>query len=273
MNISLLTLVKNRKPAIINMLAGLCKGNRFPSEVVIIHMNEQIYGLSGYPFPVREYVLSSVEALPLAHARNCAAQKALSDQLVFLDADCIPAEDFLEVYQEALYQKNCLYSGRVSYLPHWVMDKPDLLQLMALSGTADPVRASVDQYPYHLFWSLNFGCSKSVYAQIGGFDETFCGYGAEDTDFSFSARQKGVDLVTIDAMAYHQYHQSYDPPINHLEAIVKNAAIFNEKWGVWPMEGWLEKFCAMGYTAWQGGQLQILRLPGKDEISAVLKRS
>ena len=271
MKISLLTLVYKRRPAILNMLRGLSEGSRLPDEVVIIHMNEPIYGLAEYPFPVKEYTLSSVDTLPLAHARNFAAQKASFDNMVFLDADCIPAADFLEEYESAFHTTDSLFSGRVAYLPKAVMQKPDLLQVMAQYGIPDPVRGGVDQYPYQLFWSLNFGCSKTTYTKIGGFDEDFSGYGAEDTDFGFAANKQQVDLITINAMAYHQYHPSYDPPLNHLEAIVKNAVKFNAKWQTWPMEGWLNKFCAMGYTRFEDGQLQILRLPGADEIAAVLK--
>jgi len=124
-----------------------------------------------------------------------------------------------------------------------------------------------------LFWSLNFGCSKATYSKIGGFDEDFSGYGAEDTDFAFSANKNGVDFKTIDALAYHQYHPSYDPPVNHIESIVENATRFKAKWGLWPMEGWLRKFCEMGYTSFISGQINLLKLPTTDEISAVLKQS
>jgi hypothetical protein len=36
--------------------------------------------------------------------------------------------------------------------------------------------------------------------------------------------------------------------VHHLEAIVRNAAIFHRRWGWWPMTGWLEQFRAAGLT-------------------------
>lgn len=273
MNISLLTIVKNRKSAILNMISGLCNGTSLPAELVIVHMNEDKYGLSGLPFPVKEYTLSSIDLLPLAHARNFAVRKASFDTMIFLDADCIPSVNFIEAYDKILNEENILISGRVKYLTQAVMKAPDLLQVMSKVSIPDPVRGELDQYPYQLFWSLNFGCSKATYSKIGGFDEGFSGYGAEDTDFAFSANKNGVDFITIDAFAYHQYHPSYDPPINHIEPIVKNATRFKAKWGLWPMEGWLKKFCEMGYTRFINGQINLLKLPTPDEISAVLKHS
>jgi len=273
MNTSLLTIVKNRKPAILNMINGLCNGTSLPYELVIVHMNEEIYGLSGLPFPVKEYTLTSIETLPLAHARNFAVQKASFEKMIFLDADCIPSTSFIEAYNRSLDDENLLISGRVRYLTKTVMNAPDLLEIMSQVSIPDPVRAALDQYSYQLFWSLNFGCSKATYSKIGGFDEGFSGYGAEDTDFAFSANKNEVDFITIDALAYHQYHPSYDPPVNHIEPIVKNAMRFKAKWGLWPMEGWLNKFCEMGLTRFVDGQIHILRLPNADEISAVLKQS
>jgi hypothetical protein len=48
------------------------------------------------------------------------------------------------------------------------------------------------------------------------------------------------------ADAFHQYHPVSDPPIEHLDDIVRNAAIFHQRWGWWPMQGWLREFEARG---------------------------
>ena len=44
------------------------------------------------------------------------------------------------------------------------------------------------------------------------------------------------------AWAYHQHHPSPDPPVQHLDDIIRNAAIFHRRWGWWPMTGWLREF-------------------------------
>ena len=36
------------------------------------------------------------------------------------------------------------------------------------------------------------------------------------------------------------------PPWQHLDDILRNGAAFSERWGEWPMGGWLEAFAAAG---------------------------
>jgi N-acetylglucosaminyl-diphospho-decaprenol L-rhamnosyltransferase len=44
------------------------------------------------------------------------------------------------------------------------------------------------------------------------------------------------------ATAFHQYHPVEDPPLGHLDDILRNAAVFRQRWGWWPMQGWLAAF-------------------------------
>jgi GT2 family glycosyltransferase len=86
-----------------------------------------------------------------------------------------------------------------------------------------------------------------VWREVGGFDEAFEGYGGEDTDFAFSLRARGIPLVWVGgADAYHQYHETSSPPWQHLDDILRNGALFAEKWGEWPMGGWLAAFAEAG---------------------------
>jgi hypothetical protein len=48
------------------------------------------------------------------------------------------------------------------------------------------------------------------------------------------------------ARAYHQWHPVSDPPVEHVEDIVRNANLFHERWGWFPMEGWLTAFAERG---------------------------
>ncbi|CAL4858723.1 hypothetical protein MMM2322_00361 [Microbacterium sp. MM2322] len=105
---------------------------------------------------------------------------------------------------------------------------------------AERVAASEE---YALFWSLSFALTPETWRRIGGFDEAYEGYGGEDTDFAFRMRAQGVPLVwTGGAHAYHQYHQTSSPPWQHLDDILRNGALFHERWGEWPMTGWLDAF-------------------------------
>ncbi len=271
MDISLVTIVKNRRTALVNMVLGLERCTPKPTELVVIHMDEEPYQMPSSTFPVKQQVVNSVHQLPLAAARNAAVSLASCDHVIFLDADCIPAPDFLSLYIEAFSSADSLISGRVRYLTAKAMEKNDLFERLMEYSIADPIRENIDQYPYELFWSLNFGCRKTTFKEIGGFDELFIGYGAEDTDFAFSAKAKAIPMITISATAFHQYHPSYDPPMNHLLDIISNAKAFQGKWGIWPMEGWLSKFERAGLIRWSKDSLELKRMPSVPEIETALK--
>jgi GT2 family glycosyltransferase len=271
MEISVVTLVKGRKDALINLMEGIKRLSILPAELVIVHMNEAAYYLLDMPIPVVQIELQNEHRLPLAAARNYAINTAKSNQVIFLDVDCIPSPSLIEDYKQAFEKADILWAGRIRYLREAAMAQPDLFESMQELSDPDPVRGHTVEFSYELFWSLNFGCSKGVFERIGGFDESFEGYGAEDTDFSFSARKNNVPLGTLHTFAYHQYHPSYDPPLNHLEDILLNARVFKRKWNSWPMEGWLKKFQKMGYVDWNTDNLGLIKHPSKLEIDNCLK--
>ena len=71
-----------------------------------------------------------------------------------------------------------------------------------------------------------------------------------------------------EAIACHQYHDSYEPPVQHVADIVRNAREFHARWEKWPMEGWLQAFAHIGLVGWTGDRLELLRLPTDAEMAA-----
>lgn len=268
--VSVITIVKNRKSALLNLIWGLNCNSLKPDELIVVHMNEEVYSPGELPFPSLSTVVISAVNCPLAEARNRGAHLAKFDRLIFLDVDCIPGADFIQNFTTE-WDDHSLLSGTVRYLYYGATDKADLFSKLDNYSKADPLRSPIDNLPYELFWSLNFGCSGNVFRKIGCFDEDYLGYGAEDTDFSFAARLHEVPLKAVSATAYHQHHSAFSPPLNHLADIVPNAILFHKKWGKWPMEGWLKQFAAMGLVEWQDDKLQQLREPTAEELSTAKK--
>ncbi|MCF2487615.1 glycosyltransferase family 2 protein [Dyadobacter sp. CY347] len=269
--VSVLTIVKSRQEALRNLVLGLDNAECYPAELIIVNMNEPESELVSEKFPVRSFRFDDAEKLPLAAARNFAAKQAAHPFMIFLDVDCIPAPNLVEQYFNACQQAEHLWIGPVRYLRQGATLETDFLSKMGELSTPDPVRADLREVNYAFFWSLNFACSKKVYERIGGFDTRFTGYGAEDTDFGFTARKRGVELSVADAVAYHQYHASYNPPLNHFEDILTNARTFFNKWQKWPMEGWLLKFVSAGLIKWENDKITIIRRPTETEVSQALK--
>ena len=67
------------------------------------------------------------------------------------------------------------------------------------------------------------------------------------------------------AAAYHQWHLTQSPPVRHLDDIVRNAAIFADRWGWWPMQGWLGAFAQQGLVRWDEEQDRYVRPARSDQ--------
>lgn len=202
--------------------------------------------------------------LPLAHARNLGARTAITagaQRLVFLDVDCIPAAQTVERYvavldeaeQDAHQRGPVVACGTVAYLPP--APHPAHYRRATLSDLADPHPGRPDPADaevivaddLRLFWSLSFALTTSDWERLGGFSEDYVGYGAEDTDFGQRLGAADGSMLWIGgAAAYHQHHPTEAPPVRHLTSIVRNANIFRDRWGWFPMEGWLTAFADRG---------------------------
>jgi hypothetical protein len=113
---------------------------------------------------------------------------------------------------------------------------------------------------------------RTRFLSLGGFDERFTGYGAEDTEFSFRARDAGLDLEFLGGTgAFHQHHEIFHPPLQHFDDIITNAQLFYEIRAAWPMLGWLKEFEAMQLISIKQGHIQVHRQPSDREIVAARK--
>jgi len=196
--------------------------------------------------------------LPLAAARNLGVRTAIeagADVVVLLDVDCLAGAGLVASYADVVTARpERIWSGPVTYLPPrppggYPDDPADL------AGWDDPHPARpspaagelVESEDPDLFWSLSFGVDPRTWERVGGFCEDYTGYGGEDTDFGWSAHAAGVPLWWVGgAWAYHQHHGPGGPPAQHLHDVVRNAGVFFDRHGTWPMRGWLDAFSAQG---------------------------
>lgn len=68
-------------------------------------------------------------------------------------------------------------------------------------------------------------------------------------------------------LAFHQHHAVHKPPLQHFDSILRNAALFRNKWGEWCMDYWLDAFEKAGYIARSGDRIECLRRPSAAEIA------
>ncbi len=267
------TLVRGRERHLERQALAVGALDPAPSEYVVVALDEQPREVPGAR--VLHLPVADGEPIPLAAARNAAIAAPDADLVVCLDADCVPEAGMLGPYARAarVTKGAALLAGPVGRLGPMPeeQDAPTRAELAAARTAAQggprpvpPPGAVVLEPRAELFWSLAFAVSPQAHAAVGGFDPGYAGYGAEDTDYGFAARERGVPFCWVGgAWAHHQHHPISSPPVEHLEAIVANARRFREKWGRWPMEGWLRAFAEQGLVVWDDARLEVaLPAPG-----------
>lgn len=307
--VTVITTCYGRNRHLYNLLSSLANGSVKPGEVIIVNDDTDPKRLADFALnivkiPTSAGLVDSADhqtleksdktEFDIGHNRNIGAARATHETLIFLDVDCIVAPSFIEQLSAKLSQyPNALLMGQPRYLTRPLSNEESLaLQKGALTNdylnhlsVYNPYRDNFDAKQsistkttptaikktndYGAFWSLCFAIKREQFEKIGGFDTQYTGYGAEDTDFAFTARQLDIAFYLTADLIYHQQHAVYRPPLNHLESIIVNANRFYQKWQCWPMGGWLEQFCKMGLIDWtneQSNSITLLRQPSSKEI-------
>ncbi|WP_198367658.1 galactosyltransferase-related protein [Roseomonas sp. KE0001] len=274
---SVLTMARGREGHLRHLLGGLARNTCLPEQCVVVDLGDTALEIPPLPFPVRHHRMPSA-GLPLARARNAAAALATAPVLIFLDVDCIPAASLVAGLAADAAAEEALICCEILYLPAGALrDGPDEARLRALGQRHEarsfPPRGLRTEPNAGLFWSLAFAVRRDTFLRLGGFDETYDGYGAEDTDLAFRAREAGLPLLfTASTLAFHQHHTVYDPPLQHFADIVANARRFRDRHGFWPMTGWLDAFHRRGLIAPYAAsdRIVVLRPPSTAEIAAAV---
>ena len=220
MKTAVITTVHGRSTHLRRQIEGLSHNTRTPDQHIVVALGDATVADTVAAAGSDSLVvhLDATAPLPLAKGRNTGADAAIAggaDLLVFLDVDCIPADELLERYSYAAAAPehgDALLCGPVTYLPPPGRNGYVLSQLDAQLNPhpARPAPAGNDivrSSDYALFWSLSFALTAETWARIGGFCESYRGYGGEDTDFGQCAAAAGVPMCWVGgAHAFHQYH-------------------------------------------------------------------
>lgn len=280
MQTSVLTLVRGRETHLRNLMKSLALQTSKPAELVIAWM--QAAGAPDLPdpgCPVR-HVLVPGEPLPLARARNRAAEAAQGELLVFLDVDCMASPGLVAAYEAAASEEEGLFLGEVLYLPEGAVGPVLDFAALDAAGRTHPSKPSVPERGVRRepdageLWGLSFALRAARWRDLGGMDEAFKGYGGEETDFAARVGRAALPLFwTAGARAYHQHHRVHVPPLHHFDHILRNAALFRARHGRWCMDYWLGQFREAGFIEWDADAeaIGLKRRPSSAEIAAAAR--
>lgn len=122
--------------------------------------------------------------------RNWLCKHATGEWLIFLDGDCVPADDWGQAYKDACRGQNT-FVGHVLYensqhsgLNHF------------LSYQSGPVRLSPGfDLSCSYFTTGNSAVLRSAFEKVGGFSNHFRGWGGEDYDLGLKLELAGYPLL------------------------------------------------------------------------------
>ena len=165
------------------------------TDAAIVHENSQIALLPHCRF-VR---LDS--NIGISRMRNRLLQEAKYQWLLCLDADVSPSDsDFLKRYADAIGKANVVCGGLLYREGNGQNINPLRYRygITCEAQTLDERQAS----PYQSFKTSNYLINKELAQQIA-FDESFVGYGHEDTLFGKMLQQLGEPILHIQNPVYH----------------------------------------------------------------------
>lgn len=258
---SIVTIVKGRRKQLANLFDSIKSSTILPCDIQVVCMDNLDSIVIPDGLNVNIHLIKGIHQLPLAAARNTGITAAKTDNVIFIDVDCIVSPTLFANMLMSLQAENI-----ITAYPLYLPVLPDTGNYGDLKHKAvnHPARENIPagRPVEHLqFWSLIFAIQKQTFEKIGGFDESFIGYGAEDTDFAMMFHKAAVKLIFVRDFVLHQYHDKYDPPVNHFQSIIANATRYKQKWNVLPMHRWLKAFEKLG----------LIKIDQSDNITVIQK--
>jgi len=202
----------------------------------------------GAPVPVR-HVWQPDAGFRAAMARNRGTLAAQGEYIIFLDGDCIPQRDFIARHR-ALSEPGCLVSGsrilmserltrrileqgiaipgtglatRLGWRLHGDLNKT--LQLGLRWPDLGRVRSS---FSWRRIKSCNLAVWRSDLEKVNGFDESFTGWGHEDSDLVVRLFHAGVKRKdgAFATEVFHLWHREAqrDQESSNRQVVLERAA-------------------------------------------------
>lgn len=229
----------NRPDALAAVLAGYIAQNDCDFELLVADdgSTEETRRLieahaARAPFPLH-HVWQDDRGFRAGAARNRAAAQTQADYLIFVDGDCIPARHFVQ-HHEALAEHGYFLSGnRVLLSPAFTQQvlveniplhqwpperwlsvwlKRDVNRLMPLLSLPDASFRKCSPRQWKGVKTCNLSLWRSDFARVNGFDESYSGWGLEDSDLAIRLIHAGIfhKSARFATPVFHLWHREND---------------------------------------------------------------
>jgi glycosyl transferase family 2 len=179
------------------------------------------------PVPIRSLTQSNRGR---AAARNLGARAARGRILLFLDSDIWARPELL-----AAHHRHYLPHARQLGVQGRSLTHPEARSTVFMKAkeiTPDlTVRRRRNLSPVHII-TRNFSTLRTEFEAVGGFDESFTGYGWEDIELALRLQARGVTFdYEPDALAYHYHVETLEGLRRKLRQAGEGAVYFWQKHG------------------------------------------
>jgi GT2 family glycosyltransferase len=201
-SVSVIVPVYNGSRLLPGCLSALQQQTRRPDEIIVVDdgSTDDTFAVAGR---LGVTVLSQPNAGPAA-ARNLGARVARGRLLLFTDADCVPASDWVErmvapFTDPGLAGAKGEYRTRqqelvARFVQQEYQDRYDRMAGLAYIDFVDTYSAAY---------------RRDIFLALGGFDVTFPTASVEDQEFSFRMARQGYRLVYVaGALVYHRHDRT-----------------------------------------------------------------
>jgi predicted glycosyltransferase involved in capsule biosynthesis len=139
-----------------------------------------------------------------AGARNDGVSKSNSDIVVVIDSDNYISYTQIDAAIDSAKTNNLLVkpNHKFGYMDEQSTEK-------FYKENLDPKYFNFQSRPVSFFSGGAYVIKKDLWNFVGGMDEEFIGYGAEDNAFHITCEKKLGKTVWITGLNYHLYHPSY----------------------------------------------------------------
>lgn len=138
-----------------------------------------------------------------AATRNFGVRYSVGEMLVFLDTDTVPDPDLVETYSAHYVSNIALFGYRRLYPMELVrpFEPPLDYEQLYRDSSPDWRLQHYGQWRspqlYLHFFGCNYGMPARIFCELGGHDERFEGWGAEDTDIGYRIAMSGYAIYPL----------------------------------------------------------------------------